>query len=128
MISANDFRLNEQTLSFKRDDYPLSKIKDARVKTNTFKDHALRIVSIGLIVGSVVWMICPESMGLFTAPVAIAFGIMSALFSTRKYELKVEFQHTDETGIQWISVAKSNSPNVKNLFETQAKIIRKNIT
>lgn len=119
MIIEDNFKVSNTTFKFKKDEYPLSKIKGVRVKTNTFQDHALRIVCIGLVVASVVWVICSESFGLITAPLALTVGVFSALFSVRKYELQVEFQHIDETGLQWVSVAKTNSKAVKNLFEKQ---------
>ncbi|KJR39761.1 hypothetical protein BOO91_21335 [Vibrio navarrensis] len=128
MINEEDFNVSNTTFTFKKDEYPLSKIKGARVKTNTFQDHALRIVCIGLVVGSVVWMICPESFGLFTAPFALTMGMISALFSVRKYELQVEFQHVDETGLQWVSVAKTNNQMVKTLFEKQASRLLGQVT
>ncbi|MGF1845420.1 DUF6232 family protein [Vibrio clamense] len=120
MIIEDNFKVSSTTFTFKKDEYPLSKIKGVRVKANTFQDHALRIVCVGLVVASVVWMICPESFGLITAPLALTVGMFSALFSVRRYELQVEFQHIDETGLQWVSVAKSNSHVVKKIFEKQA--------
>lgn len=128
MISASDFRIDSSTLDFKKDQYPLRKIKNARVKSNAIKDHVMRILTIGLIVSSVVWMICPESLGLITAPVSIVIGVLSGLASSRKYELQIEFQHADETGIQWISVAKTNNENVRNIFEKQVISILEHVT
>ncbi|ENQ8746674.1 DUF6232 family protein [Vibrio sp. PNB22_3_1] len=128
MIIEDNFKVSNTTFKFKKDEYPLSKIKGVRVKTNTFQDHALRIVCIGLVVASVVWMICPESFGLITAPLALTVGVFSALFSVRKYELQVEFQHIDETGLQWVSVAKTNSKAVKNLFEKQVSKLLELVT
>ncbi|ELX4126913.1 hypothetical protein CE131_09370 [Vibrio parahaemolyticus] len=128
MINEEDFNVSNTIFTFKKDEYPLSKIKGARVKTNTFQDHALRIVCIGLVVASVVWMICPESFGLLTAPLALTIGMFSALFSVRKYELQVEFQHIDETGLQWVSVAKTNNQMIKILFEKQASRLLGQVT
>ncbi|OOQ67397.1 hypothetical protein C1S86_24770 [Vibrio parahaemolyticus] len=128
MIIEDNFKVSNTTFTFKKDEYPLSKIKGVRVKTNTFQDHALRIVCIGLVVASVVWIICPESFGLITAPLALTVGMFSALFSVRKYELQVEFQHIDETGLQWVSVSKTNSKAVKNLFEKQVSKLLELVT
>ena len=75
VITADDFHINENKVVFKKDEYPLSKIKGVRVKINSLKDHAIRIVTISLIVSSVVWTICPEYFGLFTAPIALIIGI-----------------------------------------------------
>ncbi|MGL1102498.1 hypothetical protein [Vibrio vulnificus] len=45
MINEEDFNVSNTIFTFKKDEYPLSKIKGARVKTNTFQDHALRIAA-----------------------------------------------------------------------------------
>ncbi|MFO6423181.1 DUF6232 family protein [Motilimonas sp. KMU-193] len=119
MIIEDNFKVSNTTFTFKKDEYPLSKIKRVRVKTNSFQDHVFRIVGIGLVVASIVWMIYPQPFGLVTAPVALIIGLFYALFSIKKYELQVEFQHTDETGLQWVSVSKTNSKAVKKLFEKQ---------
>ena len=100
MIIADDFHINENKVAFKKDEYPLSKIKGVRVKINSLKDHAMRIATISLIVSSVVWTICPEYFGLFTAPIALTIGVLLALSTVRKYELQIEFQYSDDTGLQ----------------------------
>jgi len=79
VITADDFHINENKVVFKQDEYPLSKIKGVRLKINSLKDHAIRIVTISLIVSSVVWTICPEYFGLFTAPIALIIGVLLAL-------------------------------------------------
>ena len=128
VIIADDFHINENKVVFKKDEYPLSKIKGVRVKINSLKDHAIRIVTISLIVSSVVWTICPEYFGLFTAPIALIIGVLLALSTVRKYELQIEFQYADDTGLQWVSMAKTNKPNIKIIFEQQVIQILKKIT
>jgi hypothetical protein len=76
----------------------------------------------------VVWTICPEYFGLFTAPIALIIGVLLALSTVRKYELQVEFQYADDTGLQWVSMAKTNKPNIKIIFEQQVIQILKKIT
>ncbi len=58
MISPQDFRIDNQSLTFREDEYPLAKINRVRVKTNTIKDHLVRLIIIGLLVSSIVWAIC----------------------------------------------------------------------
>ena len=128
VITGNDFHINESKVVFKKDEYPLSKIKGVRLKINSLKDHAIRIVTISLIVSSVVWTICPEYFGRFTAPIALIIGVLLALSTVRKYELQVEFQYPDDTGLQWVSMAKTNKPNIKIIFEQQVIQILKKIT
>ncbi len=119
VITVDNFHINETKVVFKKDEYPLSQIKGARVKINSLKDHAIRIVTISFIVASVVWTVCPEYFGLFTAPIALVVGVVLALSTVRKYELQVEFQYADDTGLQWVSIAKTNKPSIKIIFEQQ---------
>ena len=128
MITADDFYINDNKIVFKEDEYPLARIKGVRVKTNSLKDHAIRIVAFSLMVSSVVWIICPEYFCLITAPISFIVGVLLALSTARKYELQVEFQHADDTGLQWVSMAKTNEPNIKMIFEQQVMQILQKIT
>ena len=128
MITADDFHINDNNVIFKENEYPLARIKGVRVKTNSLKDHAIRIVAFSLMVSSVVWIICPEYFGLITAPISFIVGVLLALSTARKYELQVEFQHADDTGLQWVSMAKTNKPDIKMIFEQQVMQILKKIT
>ena len=40
MITADDFYINDNKIVFKEDEYPLARIKGARVKTNPDYHHA----------------------------------------------------------------------------------------
>ncbi len=123
MITALDFHVSKVAFGFKKDDYPLARIRNARVKKNTLMDHLVRVLCIGLLVSSIVWIICPPAFGYWSGPLAISIGLAIGLLTTRKYELQVEFQHDDETGLQWISIAKANKKEVKLLFEQQVDTI-----
>lgn len=57
---------------------------DLAPKANTIKDHLIRILTIGFIVSSVVWMICPQSLGVITGPISIIIGSLSGVASTKK--------------------------------------------
>ena len=127
MITADDFHINDNNVIFKEDEYPLARIKGVRVKTNSLTDHAIRIVAFSLMVSSVAWIICPEYFGLITAPIAIVIGVLLALSTARKYEIQVEFQHSDDTGLQWVSMAKTNKPDIKIIFEQQVMQILKKL-
>ncbi|PNH91209.1 hypothetical protein C1M56_02370 [Vibrio diazotrophicus] len=124
MITARSFNINSTTLKFNNDEYPLVQIKRSRVKTNTLKDHAIRLIIFGLIASSVVWIVTPNYFGIYAGPFSIFAGMFLALLSVRKYELQVEFEHSDETGLQWISIAKTNKKSVKLIFDTQVEKIQ----
>lgn len=126
MITARSFNINSITLKFNNDEYPLAQIKCSRVKTNTLKDHAVRLIIFGLIASSVVWIVTPNYFGIYAGPFSIFAGMVLALLSVRKYELQVEFEHSDETGLQWISIAKTNNKQVKEIFESQVALLQNN--
>ncbi len=128
MISMDDFEIGNTAFRYKRDEFPLSKIKNARVKLNTVKDHALKLFLMGAIVSSVVWVICPEGFGIVIAPIAFILGVVFTIFTIKKYELQVEFEHIDETGLQWVSVAGSSKPESKTIFEKQVNAVKRAIT
>ncbi|USD61566.1 hypothetical protein J4N45_06285 [Vibrio sp. SCSIO 43140] len=128
MISRNDFEIGSTTFRYKRDEFPLSKIKNARVKLNTLKDHALKLFLIGAIFSSIVWVICPEGFGMIMAPIAFVIGVAFSMFTINKYELQVEFEHIDETGLQWVSVVGSSKVESKKLFENQALAVKQAIS
>ena len=121
MISSQDFVLNSKTISFKSDQYDLSKIKHAKVTINSLKSHILRIICYGLLFFFVVWVVSPDGFGGVLAPIALIVGVLYAVITNRRYELQVEFQHSDETGLQWISVAKTNKPSEKAILDDQVR-------
>ncbi|PSU35615.1 DUF6232 family protein [Photobacterium lutimaris] len=120
MIVSNDFEVTTSSMRYKKNIYQLKKINRVRVKTNKFKDHILRAVFFGLLISSILWVIAPPTMGLLTAPLVLVGGIVSALASIKRYELQIEFKHTDGTGLQWISVAKTNRHSVKEIFDEKS--------
>jgi ABC-type transport system involved in cytochrome bd biosynthesis fused ATPase/permease subunit len=128
MISTDDFEIRTTTFRYRGDEFPLSKIKNVRVKSHTVKDHVLKLFLMGAIVSSIVWVICPEGFGKIMAPIAFVLGVVFTIFTIKKYDLQVEFEHIDETGVQWISVVGSSKSESKAIFERQASAIKKVIT
>ncbi|MCZ0743394.1 hypothetical protein OWD07_23380, partial [Vibrio diabolicus] len=53
-----------------------------------------------------------------------AVGFVFALLRCSKYALQVEFRHIDETGVQWVNVAKSYSKPDCELFEQQVLALK----
>ncbi|MGL6316431.1 hypothetical protein [Vibrio sp. WXL103] len=123
MIRDTDFKLDESTLKFKSDEYLIKRINRVRVKINTASNHIWRVLLLGGLVSSLVWVVAPPTMGLYMAPVALVIGFLIALAGLKKYELQIEFQHNDGTGTQWVSIAKTNDHNVKGLLEEKCKQI-----
>ncbi|GHX44369.1 hypothetical protein VCSRO108_3467 [Vibrio cholerae] len=54
-----------------------------------------------ILLSAATWAFVPE-FGFF----ALIIALILALVSMRKYELKVEFKGTDETGDYWVSIAR----------------------
>ncbi|MEZ8694319.1 hypothetical protein AB6D15_18725, partial [Vibrio splendidus] len=46
------------------------------------------------------------------------------LLHCSKYALQIEFRHIDDTGVQWVNVAKSTSESDNGLFEQQAAALK----
>lgn len=128
MTSANYFEIKNNTFRYKSDEYHLSKIKNARVKSNSMKDHITKILLIGTIVSSLVWVISPGGFGIIMAPLAFIIGIVFSAFTIKKYELQVEFEHIDETGLQWVSVVGSSSTESKAIFDKQVEAVKRAIS
>ncbi|MEI8593274.1 hypothetical protein [Photobacterium sp. Hal280] len=127
MANAQDFSICHQYFTYRNDKYRLSRIKNARVKVHTLTDHLLRVLTLGLIASSVIWFIDPEGMALFLAPVGFIAGALGALATARKYELQIEFEHADETGLQWISVVKGNQQTNRAVFSEQVHKLQQKI-
>lgn len=123
MITLDDFKVINNQFVFKGNEYSLTRIKNARSCKNTLVSHALRVMLIGLIVSSLVWMVCPSGFGQFFGPVAFIVGAIIAAFSSRRYELQIEFEHTDETRLQWITVAKTNNDQEVRILDQQVKLL-----
>ncbi|MDN3684608.1 hypothetical protein QW180_17710 [Vibrio sinaloensis] len=52
------------------------------------------------------------------------FGFVFAILRCSRYALQVEFRHVDETGLQWVNVAKSYSHQDGELFAKQVDEFR----
>ncbi len=65
---------------------------------------------------------------MIIAPIAFVIGVACSIFTIKKYELQVEFEHIDETGVQWVSVVGSSKAESKAIFEEQANAVKQAIT
>ncbi|USD66956.1 hypothetical protein [Vibrio sp. SCSIO 43136] len=122
-MKNGDFEIDGVELRFKKDKYPLKRLRRARVKINHLSDHITKALIVGAIFSSIVWIICPEGFATVTAPAAFIVGVIYTVLSAGKYELQVEFEHVDETGLQWVSVVKSNKNLDKALLDDKAEQI-----
>ncbi|MBU2934131.1 hypothetical protein OAY_14840 [Vibrio cyclitrophicus ZF205] len=96
-----DFLVNDSELRVKKDVYSLRKIKQLEVRQLGLKENAINIVSLALVLSAATWAFVPQ----FGLPM-LALTFILAFISWRRYELRVEFKGSDETGDHWVSVAR----------------------
>ncbi|WP_342652509.1 hypothetical protein NM449_15170 [Vibrio metschnikovii] len=60
--------------------------------------------------------------------IAFLFGAFLGFVSSNKYEFRLEFNHLDETGIQWFTAAKSRKASDYVLFKEQEMELKRKIT
>ncbi|MBY7732129.1 hypothetical protein [Vibrio bathopelagicus] len=98
---ASDFLVTSSELRVKKDVYTLRKIKQLEIRRLGLKENAINIVSLALVLSAATWAFVPQ-FGLYM----LALTFILAFVSWRKYELRAEFKGADETGDQWVSVAR----------------------
>ncbi|EPZ8231820.1 hypothetical protein ACXWHK_004614, partial [Vibrio alginolyticus] len=114
MYKNTDFNLDSKEFRFKKDSYPLSKINNVRVKKLSFLDNLGQVLFWVCVFSGAVWLVIPrlEEVPQWLLVLVLSLtvvGLVFALFRCSKYALQVEFRHIDETGVQWVNVAKSYS-------------------
>ncbi|MFA0570913.1 hypothetical protein [Vibrio gallaecicus] len=129
MYKETDFRLSQEEFSFKKDSYPLSKINNARVKKLGFLDNLGQIIFWLFVFSGAVWLAITtlESTPFWLQALVVTLtvvGLVFGLLRCSKYALQIEFRHIDETGVQWVNVAKSYSESDNGLFEQQAAALK----
>ncbi|MEZ6964810.1 MULTISPECIES: hypothetical protein [Aeromonas] len=113
---------SERKLKINADSYDVNRISDVQVKVLTWKDNLINMLLLGLITSSILfYFIPPEAQGkgmtLFLPAVAFLVGIVMALITSAKYVFRLEFKNADETGVQWITVAKSRNAQEYEVFK-----------
>ena len=129
MYKETDFQLSPKEFSFKKDSYPLSKINDVRVKKLGLLDNVGQMIFWLFVFSGAVWLAVPslESTPLWLKAIVailtfVGFGF--GLLHCSKYALQIEFRHIDDTGVQWVNVAKSTAESDNGLFEQQAAALK----
>ncbi|MBU2896767.1 hypothetical protein [Vibrio hepatarius] len=127
MYKLTDFELNKTEFRFKKDVYPLAKINRFRVKKLSVLDNFWQILFWILLFSGSVWLgisqleESPLWLKIVVASLTIV-GFVFGLTRCAKYALQIEFRHIDETGDQWVNVAKSYSATDNKLFMQQVQI------
>ncbi|WP_217525179.1 hypothetical protein [Vibrio metschnikovii] len=135
MANSVVIQQSNNQLKVNSDAYDLSRIVGVEVKVLTFKDHLLRMLLLGAISSSLLFIFIPseyQEYGLafasFLPLVAFLFGAFLGFVSSNKYEFRLEFNHLDETGIQWFTAAKSRKASDYVLFKEQEMELKRKIT
>ncbi|MCY9855106.1 hypothetical protein [Vibrio mediterranei] len=129
MYQDSDFLIMADEFRFKKDIYPLLRIQDAKVKKLNFSDNFGQILFWLFIFSGMLWVatLSSESIPFWLQALVGSLTLLGFIFGLSRcsrYALQIEFCHSDETGIQWITVAKSYSKTDKVLFETQVKLLK----
>ncbi|WP_241778200.1 hypothetical protein [Aeromonas salmonicida] len=112
----------EGKLKINSDSYDLNRISDVQVKVLTWKDKLINMLLFGLITSSILFYFIPteaqgKGMTLFLPAVAFLAGMVMAMVTSAKYVFRLEFKHADETGVQWITAAKSRNAREYEIFK-----------
>ncbi|EGA67980.1 hypothetical protein VISI1226_08644 [Vibrio sinaloensis DSM 21326] len=129
MYKEADFSLQGESFRFKKDEYPLKRINNIRVKRLSWMDNLGQIAFWVCLFSGAVWLaviefpVVPTFLQVLCASLTM-FGFVFAILRCSRYALQVEFRHVDETGLQWVNVAKSYSHQDGELFAKQVDEFR----
>ncbi|CZF82451.1 hypothetical protein GCE9029_03239 [Grimontia celer] len=126
MLKDEDFKIDHEFFHFRKDQYALWKIKDARVKELSLLDNLLYIFFWIWIFSGGVWLAYSQFQNkgvLGLALVLTGLGAFS-IFKRAKYSLQLEINHADTTGVQWVNVKKTNKEADRLVLEKQVMVIK----
>ncbi|OOE79390.1 hypothetical protein BZG25_09215 [Salinivibrio sp. ML198] len=105
------------------DCYTMHNIVDASVEELTWKDHLLRMLGLGILSASFLFFMLVGELPYaeYLPAVGFAAGALLALLTSAKYVLRIEYNHQDDTGVQWLTIAKSGKKTDKMLFDECVK-------
>ena len=124
MLKASDFKLDEQMFHFRKDGYPLAKIRAARLKQLTWLDNLAQMLFWMLVFSGALWLAIQQTDHaplwlIVTAAILTLLGLGVALNRCARCVLQIEFCHIDETGVQWVTVARGRSVEESELLVQQ---------
>lgn len=124
MFKISDFSIANDRLTVREDSYDLNQIKSVKVVENKVSSHLTKATVISVIASSILWLFepFPTPWGfsinaglvalLITFPVALFFSIFRS-----KYQLQIEFEHQDEVGLQWVTIANGGAEQELTTFK-----------
>ncbi|KXF80554.1 hypothetical protein [Enterovibrio coralii] len=131
-MRVNDFNTDSKVFQFKHDEYALSKIRNARVKKLKLMDNLIYIVFCLLLWSGGIWLAIVqfdvrEGWVISLALALTAIGGFS-IFKTAKYALQLEVEHSDETGLQWVTVVKTSNVGDLAILDKQVLAVKSAIS
>ena len=132
VFKETDFKIDDGHFHFKKDSYPLAKINDVKFKRLSLLDNLGQIIFWLVLFSGAVWLTTVKLGSAPTWLIAIGtslstVGFVFALFRCSRFALQVEFHHIDETGTQWITVAKSYLARDGELLQKQADTLKQSL-
>ncbi|TXZ73521.1 hypothetical protein FXE51_20210 [Vibrio mimicus] len=124
MYDISDFLIANGRLSIREDSYELSKIKSVKVVESKLSSHLVKASVTSAIASSILWLFepfaTPWGFNINAGVVALVITFPVVLFLSifrSKYQLQIEFEHQDEVGLQWVTVASGRAEQELTAFK-----------
>ena len=134
MACAISIERSDNTLQVNDDRYNLRRIVGVQARVLGWKARLKKTLLLGVVTSSVLFYFIPsiEQAGnwlvvLFLPLTGFLAGALMGLLSSTKYEFRIEFVHSDETGVQWITAARSRHAADYETFKAQAAELGKHL-
>ena len=132
MFKETDFKIDDNHFHVKKDSYPLAKINDVKFKRVSLFENLAQIAFWLFLFSGAVWIASAELEDAPTWLIAIGTGLSTvgfifSSFRCSRFVLQIEFHHIDETGTQWINVAKCCSAPDGELLQKQADTLKQTL-
>ncbi|OOE87058.1 hypothetical protein BZG74_11560 [Salinivibrio sharmensis] len=77
------------------------------------------MLGLGMLTASILFFMLAGELPYaeYLPAVGFAAGALLALLTCEKYVLRIEYNHQDDTGVQWLTIAKSGKKTDKVLFD-----------
>jgi hypothetical protein len=127
--AINQYSITDTHLRVHQDQYDLNKIFRAQVKELNWRNHLLKIILSGLLISSILFLFVPASLPFaqWLPVVGFTAGAIATLSACHRYELRVEFMHIDETGLQWVTVDSGRNVDDLERFKKMAREINQTV-
>ncbi|HFQ4907436.1 TPA: hypothetical protein ACGU4V_004640 [Vibrio vulnificus] len=124
MYDISDFSIASGRLSIREDSYELSQIKSVKVVENKLRSHLVKASIVSAIASSILWLFEPFATpwgfdinaGVIALVITFPVVLLLSIFRS-KYQLQIEFEHQDEVGLQWVTVASGRAEQELTAFK-----------